>query len=271
MAWAAAAGQAVGGALAGGGAYAAGAMSARASKRMYQKRYQWTVEDLKKAGLNPMLAAFSGQPTPAQPHFENVGAAAAEGFGKATSAIVAKKMMESQVDKNAAEAEKARAEAGQANSAAAVNQAMIPEIAARTENYGWSSRELAQRIENQKALLPEITARVNHLAASTRNLDASTVKLKAELGLIASQIGKNESEIRWNDLNFHQKAKLFPLIQSTMQSEAWVKRYGIAEAEYRHRWWSQPQEGKDDFDWRAWKTFGSNPVNSALSASWLLK
>lgn len=34
--------------------------AAHLSADMYQKRYQWTVEDLKSAGLNPMLAYSSG-------------------------------------------------------------------------------------------------------------------------------------------------------------------------------------------------------------------
>lgn len=83
---------AVGGALSAGGALAAGGQSARAMERSYKKRYQWQVADLKKAGLNPMLAVMNGAPVPQSPQFPNVGEAAVEGAAAAAQGVSSAKL-----------------------------------------------------------------------------------------------------------------------------------------------------------------------------------
>lgn len=64
MPWTAAAGMAIGGLLGGaaqgGISYASAKQQQQAQKEAYQKRYQWTVQDLRHAGLNPVLAAQHG-------------------------------------------------------------------------------------------------------------------------------------------------------------------------------------------------------------------
>lgn len=50
----------LGGAAQGGISYASAQQQQEAQRDAYKHRYQWTVEDLRKAGLNPVLAAQQG-------------------------------------------------------------------------------------------------------------------------------------------------------------------------------------------------------------------
>jgi len=70
--------------------------SARASEQNYKHRYQWQVADLKKAGLNPMLAVSQGAPNVPQPQFENVGEGALKGVSTAVQARLLSEQLETQ-------------------------------------------------------------------------------------------------------------------------------------------------------------------------------
>jgi len=72
------------------GGISANKSSAKFAKEAYQHRYQWMVNDLRKAGLNPMLAVSNSPGSVAQPNFENVGEAAIKGAGAASSARAAR-------------------------------------------------------------------------------------------------------------------------------------------------------------------------------------
>lgn len=79
-------------------------------REMMSTKYQRQVEDMKKAGLNPMLSVMNPASTPGSPHLMNPGAGA-EGFGSRTGVAAANTaLMLAMVDKTKAEAEKTRAE-----------------------------------------------------------------------------------------------------------------------------------------------------------------
>lgn len=103
-------GGALSGAISGAGAWLSGDSSARAAKRMYKHRYQWQMQDMRKAGLNPMLSVSQGAPNVPQPDFPNVGEAAVEGFAKGQSA----RLMASQVEAAKAATETTRAQGSKA-------------------------------------------------------------------------------------------------------------------------------------------------------------
>lgn len=104
---------AIGAGIGAAGSIWSGKSSERAAEKNYKHRYQWQVKDLKKAGLNPMLAVSQGAPVPAQPQYPNVGEGAMRGL---SSALAAKNLaeqnylMRAQGNKAMAEGKKAETE-----------------------------------------------------------------------------------------------------------------------------------------------------------------
>jgi len=125
----------VGSALIGGaGAMLSGDQSARAAERNYKHRYQWQMQDMRKAGLNPMLAFQHAAPNVPQPTFPNVGEAAAEAGTKAGSVTSAAKLQRAQetnlafdsnLKNSQAAAADASARAADANAAAVTQDTQI--------------------------------------------------------------------------------------------------------------------------------------------------
>lgn len=163
----------IGGALIGAaGSLFSGKQSADFSEKSYKHRYQWQVEDLKKAGLNPMLAYSQGAPNVAQPNFPNTGEAAVRGASTAVAAKLAMAQMEnvkadtelkgSATALNVANARSASIEAGikeaslpwapvlaqataqGADKQIALMQTQINEIAERTVGHRLSNEQLTK-------------------------------------------------------------------------------------------------------------------------------
>lgn len=88
----------VGGALIGGvGSAISNKQAADQAETNYKHRYQWQIKDLKKAGLNPMLAYMNAAPNVPQAPVENVGEAAVKGGQMASSAAMAAKIGQAQL------------------------------------------------------------------------------------------------------------------------------------------------------------------------------
>lgn len=103
---------AAGASLAGGAIGAFGANSARKAQKaeaernrefqrsFYQHRYQWQMEDMRRAGLNPILSYKMGAPGGASPSSVspvNVGAPIQEGLGRAVSSALAVKRQDEEI------------------------------------------------------------------------------------------------------------------------------------------------------------------------------
>lgn len=89
------------------GSWFSGKQSADAAEYQYKHRYRWMVNDLQKAGLNPMLAVQQSPGSVAQPNFENIGEGAVKGFSAAMQA----KLLQEQYETQKATTNKTNAEA----------------------------------------------------------------------------------------------------------------------------------------------------------------
>lgn len=79
------------------------AQSMEFSKESYQNRYQWTMEDMKKAGMNPIFAYQNGVGTGlpgAQANMQNTAASAIDARNATLLANLSKKRLRSEIYKN---------------------------------------------------------------------------------------------------------------------------------------------------------------------------
>lgn len=170
---------------------------------MYKHRYQWQVEDLKAAGLNPILA-YGQQPGAVPnlttPRMENIASSATDSYLKASMA----KQNEALLSKIAAETEASRSQSE-------VNRAMANRIIEETANtaadtvlkknnsflvekqienfqYGIDKFIAETRLTNtdQQKVLQEITNAIKEgrkIDATTGNINVDTVLKRAQTRL----------------------------------------------------------------------------------------
>ena len=124
----------LGGAAQGAASYASSREQMEHQKEMYKHRHQWEVEDLRKAGLNPILSSkFGGQPIGSGAGFQipNLGEALQAGGVRR----VQKELISSQADKAQAEATSAQAQASidSATAKAMMNDPSLVEARARQQ------------------------------------------------------------------------------------------------------------------------------------------
>lgn len=89
------------------------AKNRRFQKKMYRHRYQYTVEDMRRAGLNPALAYQQGagsSPGGSQANQEDVVGAGLEAGGRAVSSALAVKTAKAQIANIQAQTEKTQVE-----------------------------------------------------------------------------------------------------------------------------------------------------------------
>lgn len=172
----------IGGAFSAFGQAAANAEAKEASQRQmdFQKetlrsQYQWGMEDMRKAGLNPILAykqGGAGSASGSDYTPGNVGAAGVTGASTAQSSALATRAQESQLENIAADTSlknaqdktqaalqvQSMAQANQANANSALASAQTDktraEIGILAENYS-SARRAAQQAEIDEQLIKE--------------------------------------------------------------------------------------------------------------------
>lgn len=192
------------------------------SIQMYQNRYQWSVEDLKKAGLNPMLAYGHG-PGSAGSGAQASGSPASPGPTpdipggiQATSAADYNRALTERVE---AEKEKLAAETREINERTpthavtrdSLNQGIqesqerIRKIIQDTSTSAATAQNLQQQTQNLQEIIPQIRAQTAQLHALAKlNLAhvgqaaAQTAQLKALEGLTREQMGEVQQRVREN-------------------------------------------------------------------------
>lgn len=159
------------------------------NRDMYRHRYQWTVEDMKAAGLNPILATSKGMqstpsgvssPTAGLPHMP-------AGFSSAYSQFASG-------EKSAAEAEKAKAEQTRilVDSSLKLEQQKeviqnIIESRARTKKIEREESMISQRIFNLEQEFLIGAANIDKLRAEVTNIEKKTSVGHAQIEQINQQ------------------------------------------------------------------------------------
>lgn len=158
---------------------------------MYMNRYQFTVADLKKADLNPMLAYGASPPGPGSGATASSGIASAPGapdVAHGAQAFSAASLNTALVNKANAETDRTEAEAAEIRARTPRHEQDIEEIKARIPVHQEQVKLMAQQIGESAVRIEEIWERAALHAATAKNLTQQTQNLKETVPLIRTQI-----------------------------------------------------------------------------------
>lgn len=208
-------GNLIGGALSSNAQAAANAQSWKQTKELYQNRYQWQVQDMRKAGLNPILAATGGglaAPSVASPQVQ-----AEDGYSKAVSnafsmlAELAFRDKEADIKQKEAETNYFNAASNRISveSQDIVNRAMVRKFGAETNQIQTLTPLYAA---SQQA---EIAKVYQDIQNSVREVEAQISYLKSGEALNYKQAEKVAEEI----INIGKLTGVYDAQKTNIQSE----------------------------------------------------
>lgn len=160
---------------------------------MYMNRYQFTVADLKKADLNPMLAYGASPPGPGSGATASSGIASAPGapdVAHGAQAFSAAQLNQALMERAAAETDRTNAEAD--------------EIRARTPTHEVTRASLTQGIEKSKAEIEKIIQETATSHASAANIAQQTQNLKETIPQIQATVAQLKTLAALNVAHIHQ-------------------------------------------------------------------
>lgn len=202
----AAAAPAIGAAVGAVGSWFSGKQAADAARENYKHRYQWQVKDLKKAGLNPMLAVQNSPGSVAQPSFENIGEGALKGWSAAQQTKLVAEQLQSQraiTNKTIAEGERV----GMENT-----------VFAASPLYQDAIKSIENGTQGGSAL------------ASTRYL-AETEKVQSEVSKVKAEIAKLDADRLRTMSETERLQALTPLLKDYQSYINAQEKAGVARAE----------------------------------------
>lgn len=201
-------------------------------KKMMQKRYQWQTEDMKKAGLNPMLAAGASPPggQAALPHYENP----MRGTGQTAAALARQsidmQLMKSQVSlqetasaKNLAEADEARARKNFTEATTPAEGQFVTKMDASIANLQADTAAKMQAVVESNARTSELIQRVANLKSENANLQAVYDNLRAQLESIRVNTMVAGKELALKDLDLNTQLRVQQYVVAAAKSEAEIK------------------------------------------------
>lgn len=200
--WAGPIGAVAGGIIGAAGSYLSGQSSARYAERSYKHRYRWMVNDLKKAGLNPMLAVSQGPGSPPQPDFPNVGEAAVEGAATGAQAASAAQLLREQTNLLEAQGRQAREGARKTELEADYQQVV-------NNN---SARRLGLEMDLLDAQLEKVTKETQQVIANTKGQNIANLR-EEQLAPLLVAYQKTMNQARQLGLSRDQaEAKFFDTV-----------------------------------------------------------
>lgn len=226
-----------------------------------QNRYQWTMQDLRKAGLNPMLAiggmTGSGIPSGATARMDNPGAAAVQSAAAVKAMQIAERQQHNQDI--------------QAQSVVGVNEAQSAKLQAETLNeydkhsagywssqvdfLGSSAREKLENIQNMVAQRKLIDQQVSESQSRINSLQQQIENMRKERELTIANIRKagvesaeSSSRAKYNqvsaslakaeqDLTIERtKTQRYQTMASDIDAQA--RKLGLAKSKEDNYWYS---------------------------------
>jgi len=146
-----------GGVLGAVGSYFSGKSAEKFAERSYKHRYQWQMKDMRKAGLNPMLAFSQGAPNVPQPSYPDIG----EGFNKGASGASSRSLQRSQIGNIAADSAAKLA-------SAKASDAMAEKTRVETDLLGsYGSAEAQGRVDKLRQEVSESIVRAAEVMSRT--------------------------------------------------------------------------------------------------------